>query len=262
MSFISSRTFQFAFFDRVLNEPIWRGRTVLDFGGNTGNMLRDPRCTIEPRNYWCIDVSGDAIEAGREAFPEGHWIHYDRYSFEFNPRGTPGLPVPPTDRAFDFILSYSVFTHIPEQETIMLVNELRTRLAPGGVLVYTFIDPGYAPPARDNGEIVPSLRGSNLRRRLEGLQMNDPHLEVNRLLAKAREEGWCALVNGKVLLVDGEEAGRHEPSDMSTYLTYCTPEYMRAVFPDAEIVPPPLEAYRPFPTDMREFQHCCILRSD
>ena len=51
MSFISSRTFQFAFFDRVLNEPVWRGRTVLDFGGNTGNTLRDPRCTIEPRKW-------------------------------------------------------------------------------------------------------------------------------------------------------------------------------------------------------------------
>src|ERR687895_1207799 len=64
-SWISTRTGQFAYFDRQLQHPDWSGKKVLDFGGNVGNILLDPKCTIEPANYWSIDVSRDAIAEGR-----------------------------------------------------------------------------------------------------------------------------------------------------------------------------------------------------
>ena len=47
MSFLTTNLGQFAYFDLQLSHPPWRGRRILDFGGNTGNILKDPNSTIE-----------------------------------------------------------------------------------------------------------------------------------------------------------------------------------------------------------------------
>ena len=47
---------QFAYFNEQLDHPDWRNKLVFDFGGNQGNLLRDPSCSIRPRDYYCIDV--------------------------------------------------------------------------------------------------------------------------------------------------------------------------------------------------------------
>jgi hypothetical protein len=36
---ISTRVTQFAYFDQLLGGPAWKGRKVLDFGGNIGTFL-------------------------------------------------------------------------------------------------------------------------------------------------------------------------------------------------------------------------------
>src|SRR5205085_9121074 len=74
---------QFAYFDEQLDRPDWRGKRVLDFGGNKGNLLRDPSCTIRHEDYYCLDVIAEAIAEGRESFPAAHFIHYDRYNRSF-----------------------------------------------------------------------------------------------------------------------------------------------------------------------------------
>src|SRR5215510_8840590 len=102
MTFISGRFGQFGYFDHQLRRPAWPGKTVLDFGGNAGNLLKDPNCTIEHEKYWCIDISGDAIQNGARDYPEAHFILYNRYNFEFNPGGIQGLAVPDTRQEYDF----------------------------------------------------------------------------------------------------------------------------------------------------------------
>ena len=94
MGFLSSKTGQFTYFSQQLGESDWRGKNVLDFGGNIGNMLRDPNCTIDEERYWCIDVVSGIDRAGKETFPKSHWIFYDRYSFFFNPHGVAHLDLP------------------------------------------------------------------------------------------------------------------------------------------------------------------------
>ena len=54
---------QFAYFNEQLDHPDWRNKLVFDFGGNQGNLLRDPSCSIRPRDYYCIDVLREAIDA-------------------------------------------------------------------------------------------------------------------------------------------------------------------------------------------------------
>src|ERR1041385_9037706 len=143
MAFLSSKTGQFTYFSQQLGAPNWRGTNVLDFGGNIGNMLRDPNCTIDEERYWCIDVVRESIERGRKVFPKAHWIFYDRYSFFFNPRGAKHLELPEMDTLFDYVVAYSVFTNTSRSDMLDLVSQLESKLTRDGTLAFTFIDPNY-----------------------------------------------------------------------------------------------------------------------
>jgi len=216
---------QFAYFDKQLGHPNWCGKRVLDFGGNKGNLLLDPACTIRHQDYYCLDVISEAIEEGRRTFPDAHFTHYDFYNCSFNPDGVRDLPVPDLGVEFDFILAYSVFTHTTFEETKELVAQLRQR---GRTLAFTFIDPHW------NG---------NLRWRLEKYNPQD---RVETLLS--REMQWCSLVNGTELYVDSSGVFDFQ-DDCMTYNVYYTEEFMRAQFPHA-IIKKPVNG---------EMQHCCEL---
>jgi hypothetical protein len=215
---------QFAYFDKQLGHPNWRGKRVLDFGGNKGNLLLDPACTIRHQDYYCLDVIGEAIEEGHQTFPDANFIHYDRYNCSFNPEGVRELPVPDLGVEFDFILAYSVFTHTTFEEMKELVAQLRQH---GRTVAFTFIDPQW------NG---------NLRWRLE---KHNPQDRVETLLSC--EMQWCSLVNGTELYVNS--SGVFDFQDCMTYNVYYTEDFMRAQFPNATIEKPV----------NGEMQHCCEL---
>ena len=220
---------QFAYFDVQLDYPVWSNKRVLDFGGNKGNLLLDPACTIRHENYYCLDIIRDAIEEGRKTFPQANWFHYDRYNCSFNPEGVVDLPVPDLGVEFDFILAYSVFTHTTWQETKDLVEQLRACLAPGGRLAFTFIDPHWE---------------SNLRWRLEKYNSAD---RIEALLAKSRDADWCSLVNGTDLFVNSAGSWDEAPENCITYNVYYTEDFLRERFPGAKIKKPV----------NGEMQHCC-----
>src|SRR5215204_3193650 len=111
MSFLSTKIGQFTYFALQLGEQDWRGKNVLDFGGNVGNILRDPTCTIDHERYWCLDVVKESIDRGKATFPQSHWIFYDRHCFFFNPQGMKNLKLPQLEEKFDYIVAYSVFTN-------------------------------------------------------------------------------------------------------------------------------------------------------
>jgi len=115
---ISGKFGQFPYYDIQLKHPDWENYTVLDFGGNAGNILKDPNCTIDHWKYWSLDVSKDAIDRARHEFPQAHWLYYNRYNFTFNPDGVRNLALPFQDERFDVILAYSVFTHIGLEEMV------------------------------------------------------------------------------------------------------------------------------------------------
>lgn len=224
---------QFAYFDEQLDRPDWTNKLVLDFGGNKGNLLRDPSCVIAHQNYYCLDVVSDAIEEGRRTFPDAHWIHYDRYNRSFNPEGVHELPVPDLGLRFDFILAYSVFTHTTFEEMKDLVAQLENLLAPGGALAFTFIDPHWR---------------SNLEWRLR--RSHAP--TVHDLVAAASAADWCSLVNGSELYVNSNGPWNLSVETCATYNVYYTELFLRREFPRADVRPPV----------NGEMQHCAILRKD
>ena len=61
MAFLSTKTGQFTYFAQQLGESNWHGKNVLDFGGNVGNILRDPECTIDHERDWCLDVVPESM---------------------------------------------------------------------------------------------------------------------------------------------------------------------------------------------------------
>ena len=228
------KTTQFTYFDAQLAHPDWRAKRVLDFGGNKGNLLHDPACTIRHDDYYCLDVISEAIDEGRQAFPDAHFVHYDRYNCSFNPDGALDLAVPYLGVEFDFILAYSVFTHTTLAEMKELIGQLRQYLARDGKLAFTFIDPHW---------------NANLRWRLE---KGNTAERVAELLAQSREARWCSLVNGAELYLENDGVWEGGANECITYNVYYTEEFLLEQFPDATIKKPV----------NGEMQHCCILYAD
>lgn len=251
MAFLSSKTGQFTYFSLQLSESDWSRKYVLDFGGNIGNMLRDPSSTIDEERYWCIDVVEESIKSGKAAFPKAHWIFYDRYCFFFNPHGAPRLKLPELDQQFDYIVAYSVFTNTSRADMFDLVYQLRNRLSAGGALAFTFIDPHYRSwlPSRYDG--------NNLRWRLEREiflekeKGNTLAIDVDGLIERAHDATWFVLVNGEDLYLESEATKTYEPEQQRTYHTFYSVDYMQSLFPEATILPPVND----------EMQHCCVIRN-
>jgi hypothetical protein len=243
MSFLSTKLGQFTYFDLQLDHPVWGNKYVLDFGGNVGNILKDHNATIDHDKYWCIDVSLEAVYRGRKEYPQAHWIFYNRHNFAFNPRGIPALQVPDLGVKFDYILSYSVFTHIIEEEMLELVHFLSKFLADDGVFAFTFIDPHY--------KTWPTYDGNNLRWRLGKSRKDNPSLDIEQLLEKSKTAHTITFVNDRDVYIDNEVIPYYEVYEKKSFHTFYTAAYMQRLFPQARVLPP-VNA---------EMQHCCMLRT-
>jgi hypothetical protein len=242
MSHVSRKYGQFTYFDRQLGHPVWRGKRVLDFGGNCGNILRAPECEIDHASYWCVDISPDGLAAGRRDFPQAHWIWYDRYNISFHPAGSRSAPIPRFDHAFDYILAYSVFTHMELLEMDQTAAQLLPMLNPGGAFAFTFIDPHFHSWP---GEYP----GNNLIWRLEKMR---PRLksEVAAIQSRVGDSACFTLIgDGEIYDGAGPIPGPERYHGLE-YHVYHTAEFMHRRFPAGKILPP----------SNYEMQHCCILR--
>ena len=168
-----------------------------------------------------------------------------------------GLEVPDTGQDFDYILAYSVFSHIGRSEMIDILTQLERRLAVHGVIAFTFIDPHFN-PATSGASLHPEYyNGSNLRQRLERLKQNHPAVDVDALLRRTGNAHWCILANAD-LYIESERIAHYEESEKESYCTFYTDACLRTLFPHSTILPPPHSAYPASGESV--LQHCCILR--
>ncbi|HKG45239.1 MAG TPA: hypothetical protein VKB02_00825 [Pyrinomonadaceae bacterium] len=248
MAFFSSKTGQLTYFSLQLGEKDWGSKNVLDFGGNIGNMLRDPNCTIDPERYWCLDVVEESIEKGKEEFPGSHWVFYDRYCFFFNPQGVEKLTLPRLEEKFHYIVAYSVFTNTSRADMLDLVSQLESTLTRDGALAFTFIDPHYHswPGRYDGNNLVWRLEREIY---LESENGNTLDIDVQRLADEAKDAKWFVLVNGEDLYLETEQTRHYAPEQQRTYHMFYTVDYMKSLFPQATILPPVND----------EMQHCCVI---
>jgi hypothetical protein len=239
---------QYAYFDEQFGHPDWPTKKVLDFGGNAGNILLNPGCRISPENYWSIDVSRDGIGVGRRRHPRAHFILYDRYNFAYNPHGKPDVPIPDPGERFDYIIGHSVITHVSKAETLEFVNRLVGFLTDDGLAAFSFFDPRWAPPPGAGEPDGPDWIGwtpevkpvSNLHERLLARYSANPEIDIPALLARAAraELTWVTLVNDDELHFDPDDDGITRDKPAYDYTTFCTTDYMRRLFPRAQIKDP------------------------
>lgn len=84
--------------------------TVLDYGGNRGNLIYFSNGKIIEENYTVIDVDKDALEDGKKDYPKATWLISDNFNFMYNADGNKNSSFPNIS-GIDCIFSFSVFTH-------------------------------------------------------------------------------------------------------------------------------------------------------
>lgn len=235
---VSTRQTQFPYFDQLLGQPVWKGRKILDFGGNVGTFLASAGDNVDHENYWCVDLNRAVIEQGRMTYPRAHFVHFNRYSPQYHPHGIRNLPIPDCGVKFDVILAFSVFTHVDVNEMCETVGALRKMLTPDGVLAFTFFEPHY-----DRSQSDPSLpRGSTVLRNL------GPRGETE-MVKRAR---WFVVIDDRLYVEPGNTLYHQtrEGRALESFCSFFTVDFMKSLFPGATVHAPVC----------REWQHCCILR--
>jgi SAM-dependent methyltransferase len=99
---------------------------ILDFGCGWGRVTRFFLREVEPSRLWGIDSDGNFIEMGKQT---NKWCRFERVD-----------PLPPTHfstNQFDFIFSYSVFSHLCEDMHAKWLSEFARILKPGGLFIAT-----------------------------------------------------------------------------------------------------------------------------
>lgn len=94
---------QYKIFDYYFNEP----GSVLDIGGNAGNLLTSKNKKIE--KYTCLDVSKDAVELGKKMYPNSNFYFYNMYNEYYNKTGN-RKEIFPNIETHDYVFINSVFT--------------------------------------------------------------------------------------------------------------------------------------------------------
>ena len=122
----------------------YSNQSILDFGGNRGNLISSSNGIINPEKYTCLDVSRE----GLAALPKGiKSIHWNRYHPYYNPNGNPEEPFPEMEW-HDIVFANSVFTHHLLEEALYYIENLSKYT---NRIVFTYIDP-------ENDEFINKFR--------------------------------------------------------------------------------------------------------
>lgn len=98
-------------------------KSVLDFGGNSGNLLHFSDDTISEESYICVDPSVVAITNGTQEFKKAQFYHYDKYNYMYNHNGSVTAELPNLPDV-DVVWVYSVFSHTDLHELYDLTKKL------------------------------------------------------------------------------------------------------------------------------------------
>ena len=116
---------RFPIYERLVGSV--ENKTIMDFGGNTGNLLYFSEGKIKEENYVCVDLEKEALAIGEAEYPSAEWISYDRYAWCYNHNGDRNSPFPsPKKEQINHIFSYSVFSHTDFAELVTTLKWMKT----------------------------------------------------------------------------------------------------------------------------------------
>jgi SAM-dependent methyltransferase len=167
---------------------------MLDFGSGIGSAVPFFRKHFSASELYCADVSARSIEIARTRFPgEERHLLIDR-------------SIPAAPWTFDIVFSACVFHHIPHEEHVYWLAELRRVTRPGGVLAIFEHNPlnpltvraVNTCPLDVNARLI---RGGTMRQRLLASGWRQPQLDYRvffpglfrRCRTLEKYLGWLAL---------------------------------------------------------------------
>ena len=124
---------QLQFFESILNRSqlsIRQFRSILEFGCGFGRLTRYFFALAPEARISGCDISAKDILWCRKQHPQGRFLINQAKP-----------PTPFTDEEFDFIYSYSVFTHLSEKNHLDWLKDLSRILKSGGIMLHTLHSP-------------------------------------------------------------------------------------------------------------------------
>lgn len=109
-------------------------KTVMDFGGNSGNLLYFSEGAIKEENFVCVDTDRNVLAFGESEYPSSEWIHCNRYGWCYNHSGDKNAAFPEILKKIDHIFSYSVFSHTDFAELVKTLKWMKS-LSPKKIAV-------------------------------------------------------------------------------------------------------------------------------
>lgn len=103
-----------------------KDRKLLDFGVGWGRILRFFMKDFEPDNLFGVDVNDELLNICKATFQWGTFI-----------KNNPLPPLDMPDQSIDFIVGYSVFSHLSEGACREWIKEFSRILRPGGMVALT-----------------------------------------------------------------------------------------------------------------------------
>lgn len=99
-------------------------KKIMDFGAGVGNALRPLRGAFPDAHIDCVDVSEDSLaQCAAQNVENSTTQSYD------------GKTLPYADNSIDLAFTACVFHHIPEEDHVHLLREIRRCLKPGGMMI-------------------------------------------------------------------------------------------------------------------------------
>ena len=101
-------------------------KKLIDFGAGWGRILRFFLKDFRPDNLIGVDIDDKLLDICRETFSWGTFLKSEAF---------PPLNIP--DNSVDFLVGYSVFSHLSEEACLAWVKEFARVLKPGGMVGVT-----------------------------------------------------------------------------------------------------------------------------
>jgi len=111
---------------------------VLELYGNAGTLLNDPENQVLEENYVVIDCDQEAIDQGKEDFPNADFRFWNRHNQMNHPGGVIDEPLPLVEgEKFDVIFAYMKTANVDPEILFADLNTLYDYLNPQGVIIFS-----------------------------------------------------------------------------------------------------------------------------
>lgn len=111
---------------------------VLELYGNAGTLLNDPENLVEEENYTVFDYDQEAIDLGREDFPDADFREWNIHNQMNNPGGDIDAPLPWNgDEKFDLIFTYMKTANEDPMLLFRHLHECYEHLNEGGSIIFS-----------------------------------------------------------------------------------------------------------------------------